>query len=155
SRVIYGTRASLLVGVLSTVGAVVIGGVVGIVARYYRPPTDSVLSRVAGLFARMPFVLGALLILMTVHPARSHPGEVRIVTQVVLSIAVLSWPVAMRIMRAATLVAKQQDYVKAARGLGAGPLRIIARHLLPNTVAPVLVYATISLGANIGAEATL
>lgn len=155
ARVMYGTRASLLVGVLSTVGAVVIGGVVGILAGYYGRFADSVLSRFADIFAGMPFVLGAIVILMTFNAPGSNPGEVRIITQVVLSIAVLSWPVAMRIMRAATLVAKQQDYVKAARGLGAGPVRIIVRHLLPNTVAPVLVYATISLGANIGAEATL
>jgi oligopeptide transport system permease protein len=155
SRVIYGTRASLLVGALSTTGTVAIGGIVGIVAGYYGRLTDSVLSRFADIFAGMPFVLGAIVILMTFNAPGSNPGEVRIITQVVLSIAVLSWPVAMRIMRAATLVAKQQDYVKAARGLGAGPLRIIVRHLLPNTVAPVLVYSTISLGANIGAEATL
>jgi len=73
----------------------------------------------------------------------------------VLTMAGLSWPVAMRIMRSAAIAARQQDYVRAARGLGAGPLRIIRRHLLPNCLAPVLVYATIALGAFIGAEATL
>ncbi|AHH94185.1 ABC transporter permease [Kutzneria albida] len=155
SRVIYGTRASLLVGVLSTIGTVIIGALVGIVSGYYGRWADSLLSRFADIFAGLPFVLGAIVILMTFNAPGSNPGEVRIITQVVLSIAVLSWPVAMRIMRAATLVAKQQDYVKAARGLGAGPLRIIFRHLMPNTVAPVMVYATIALGANIGAEATL
>jgi oligopeptide transport system permease protein len=74
---------------------------------------------------------------------------------VVTTIVVLSWPLAMRIMRAATITAREQDYVKAARALGAGPLRIVFRHILPNTLAPVLVYATIQLGAFIGAEATL
>jgi oligopeptide transport system permease protein len=100
-------------------------------------------------------VLGAIVILTTFNAPGSNPGAVTIIVQVVCSIAVLSWPVAMRIMRSATLVAKQLDYVKAARGLGASTPRIIFRHLLPNTIAPVLVYATIALGAFIGAEATL
>ncbi|MBV8933784.1 MAG: ABC transporter permease [Kutzneria sp.] len=155
ARAIYGTRASLLVGVFATLGTVLIGGIVGIVAGFYGRWTDSLLARFADIFAGMPFVLGAIVIMLTLNAPGSNPGETRILSQVVFSIAVLSWPVAMRIMRAATLVAKQQDYVKAARGLGAGPLRIIFRHLLPNTVAPVMVYATIALGANIGAEATL
>ncbi|MBY8854014.1 ABC transporter permease subunit, partial [Saccharothrix sp. MB29] len=73
----------------------------------------------------------------------------------VLSISALSWPVAMRIMRSTAIAAKQQDYVTAARALGAPPSRIIAKHMLPNCVAPVLVYSTIALGAFIGAEATL
>src|SRR5262249_59368490 len=82
-------------------------------------------------------------------------GALPIVGAVVASIAVLSWPVAMRIMRSAAIAAKQQDYVKAARALGASPGRIIFRHLLPNCLAPVLVYSTIALGAFISAEATL
>jgi oligopeptide transport system permease protein len=155
ARVIYGTRASLLVGLLSTIGTVIFGALIGILAGFYGRWADSLLSRFADIFAGMPFVLGAIVILMTFNAPGSNPGEALIITQVVASIAVLSWPVAMRIMRAATLVAKQQDYVKAARGLGAGPGRIIFRHLLPNTIAPVLVYSTIALGANIGAEATL
>lgn len=155
ARVIYGAKASLLVGLLSTIGTVIFGALIGILAGFYGRWADSLLSRFADIFAGMPFVLGAIVILMTFNAPGSNPGEALIITQVVASIAVLSWPVAMRIMRAATLVAKQQDYVKAARGLGAGPGRIIFRHLLPNTIAPVMVYSTIALGANIGAEATL
>lgn len=155
SRIVYGTRASLLVGLFSTIGTVLIGAIVGILAGYYGGLLDSVFARVGDIFAGVPFVLGAIVILITFNPPGSSPNEVRIITQVVLSIAILVWPVAMRIMRAATLVAKQQDYVKAARGLGASGPRIIFRHVLPNTLAPVLVYSTIAFGANIGAEATL
>jgi oligopeptide transport system permease protein len=155
ARAIYGARASLIVGVLSTLLTVVIGSLVGIIAGYYSSWVDSVLSRFGDIFAGIPFVLGAIVILTTFNAPASNPGQVRIIIQVVFSIAVLSWPVAMRIMRSATLVAKQQDYVKAARGLGASPLRIIFKHLLPNTIAPVMVYGTIALGAFIGAEATL
>ncbi|GAA4543511.1 ABC transporter permease [Amycolatopsis samaneae] len=155
ARTIYGTRASLLVGVFSTLLTVLIGSIVGILAGYYGRLVDSVLSRFGDIFAGLPFVLGAIIILTTFNAPGSSPGAVTIIVQVVVSIAVLSWPVAMRIMRSATLVAKQLDYVKAARGLGASTPRIIFRHLLPNTIAPVLVYATIALGAFIGAEATL
>ncbi|GAA3577334.1 ABC transporter permease [Amycolatopsis ultiminotia] len=155
TRTIYGARASLLVGVFATVLTVLFGSFMGIVAGYYGRLVDSLFSRFGDIFAGLPFVLGAIVILTTFNAPGTTPGQVTIVVQVVLSIAVLSWPVAMRIMRSATLVAKQLDYVKAARALGAGTPRIVLRHLLPNTVAPVLVYATIALGANIGAEATL
>jgi len=155
ARAIYGARASLLVGLFSAVLTVLIGSVVGIFAGYAKSWIDSLLSRFGDIFAGVPFVLGAIVILTTFNSPTENPSSTRIITQVVLSIAALSWPVSMRIMRSATLVAKQQDYVKAARGLGASPLRIVFRHLLPNTVAPVLVYATIALGAFIGAEATL
>lgn len=155
SRVVYGTRASLLVGLFSTIGTVLIGAIVGITAGYYGGVLDSLFARFGDIFAGIPFVLGAIVILITFNPPGSAPDEVRIISQVVASISVLVWPVAMRIMRAATLVAKQQDYVKAARGLGASAPRIIFRHVLPNTLAPVLVYSTIAFGANIGAEATL
>src|SRR5690606_17235052 len=82
-------------------------------------------------------------ILATLNPATAAPDPVRIVTLVILSISLLSWPMAMRIMRSAAISARQQDYVKAARALGASPTRIIFRHMLPNCLAPVTVYATI------------
>ncbi|MFI5608753.1 ABC transporter permease [Amycolatopsis sp. NPDC051903] len=155
ARTIYGARASLLVGVFATILTVLFGSLVGILAGYYGRLIDSLLSRLGDIFAGLPFVLGAIVILTTFNAPGSNPGQVTIVVQVVCSIAVLTWPVAMRIMRSATLVAKQLDYVKAARALGASTPRIVFRHLLPNTLAPVLVYATIALGAAIGAEATL
>jgi oligopeptide transport system permease protein len=145
ARTIHGTRASLLVGLFATLLTVLIGSLVGIIAGYYGRWIDSLLSRFGDIFAGLPFVLGAIVILTTFNAPDSNPSEFRIIAQVVGSIAVLTWPVAMRIMRSATLVAKQLDYVKAARGLGASTF----------TIAPVLVYATIALGAAIGAEATL
>ncbi|MEU7524763.1 ABC transporter permease [Saccharothrix sp. NPDC042600] len=154
TRVIHGARASIVVGVLSTVGVVLAGATIGILAGFYGGWLDAVVSRVADIFVGVPFVLGAIVILTTLN-AGGDAGPARIVAQVVLSIAVLSWPVAMRIMRSTAIAAKQQDYVKAARALGARPRRIIGKHMLPNCVAPVLVYSTIALGAFIGAEATL
>jgi oligopeptide transport system permease protein len=155
ARAMHGARASLLVGLLSTIATVVLGSLMGIIAGYYGRLTDTFISRFGDIFAGLPFVLGAIVILTTLNPPGSDPSGTKVIFQVVISIAVLSWPVAMRIMRSATIVAKQLDYVKAARALGASTRRIIFRHMLPNTVAPVLVYATIALGAFIATEATL
>lgn len=154
ARVIYGTRWSLLVGVGAAVLTVLLGSLLGILAGFAGGWLDGVLSRVGEIFFGLPFVLGAIVIL-TLFRNAGVGGALPIVGVVVLSLAVLSWPVAMRIMRSAAIAAKQQDYVKAARALGAKPTRIVFRHLLPNCLAPVLVYATIALGAFIGAEATL
>jgi oligopeptide transport system permease protein len=154
SRVIYGTRWTLLVGVAASVLTVFIGALFGILAGYFGGWIDGLISRIGEVFFGLPFVLGAIVILNLVRNA-DIKGALPIVFAVVASIAVLSWPVAMRIMRSAAVAAKQQDYVKAARALGASAPRIIFRHLLPNCLAPVLVYGTIALGAFIGVEATL
>lgn len=155
ARTIYGARASIVVGILSTLLTVLLGGTIGMIAGYFGGWVDNLLSRFAEIFLGLPFVLGAIVILSTLNAGVQIPSIWRIVTQVVLSLAVLSWPISMRIMRSAAISAKQQDYVKAARALGAPASRIILRHMLPNCLAPVLVYATIALGAFIGVEATL
>ncbi|MGB3442182.1 MAG: ABC transporter permease [Actinophytocola sp.] len=154
ARVVYGARWTLLVGLAASVLTVLIGGLFGIIAGYFGRWVDGLISRVGEVFFGLPFVLGAIVILNLVRNAEVR-GALPIVFAVVASIAVLSWPVAMRIMRSAAIAAKQQDYVKAARALGASSSRIIFKHMLPNCLAPVLVYGTIALGAFIGAEATL
>ncbi|SFS54945.1 ABC transporter permease [Saccharopolyspora flava] len=155
ARTIIGARASILVGLAATLLTVLLGGFIGIIAGYFGGVVDTLISRFSEIFMGLPFVLGAIVILTTMNAEVKIPSGTRIVTQVVLTIGVLSWPVSMRIMRSATIAAKQQDYVKAARALGASSGRIIFRHVLPNTLAPVMVYATIALGGFIGAEATL
>lgn len=155
ARCIYGARASIIVGVLATTVTVLIGSIFGLISGYFGGWLDNLMSRFAEIFLGLPFVLGAIVILTTLNPATGVPNPVRIISLVIVSISILSWPIAMRIMRSAAISARQQDYVKAARALGAGPFRIIVRHMLPNCLAPVLVYATIALGGFIGAEATL
>ena len=155
ARVIYGTRASIMVAVLSTIGTVVFGAAVGILGGYRGGWIDSVLSRIADIFFGIPFLLGAIVILFTFNPPGSNRGQWTIMLIVVTSLVVLSWPVSMRIMRASVLATRNADYIIASRALGAGSMRIIMRHLLPNCLAPLLVYSTILLGAFIGAEATL
>ncbi|MFC6086874.1 ABC transporter permease [Sphaerisporangium aureirubrum] len=149
SRVIHGARVSIIVGFVSAIVTGVIGGALGLLAGFYGKWVDVILSRVAEIFFAIPSVLGALLILAVI--GRDNAG----IASVVLALSVLAWPMILRIMRAAVITAKHQDYVMAARALGASPWRIMGRHILPNAVAPVIVVSTINLGAFIAAEAAL
>jgi oligopeptide transport system permease protein len=155
SRVIYGARASILVAVSATLGTVLLGGLVGVIAGFRGGWVDALLSRIADVFFGIPFVLGAIVILFSLNPRGAGSNEWKIMGLVILALVMLTWPVAMRIMRSSVLAAKQADYVVAARAMGASNTRIIFKHLIPNCLAPVLVYSTILVGAYIGAEATL
>jgi oligopeptide transport system permease protein len=155
ARVIYGARASIIVSVASTVGTVLFGGMVGVLAGYRGGWLDGLLSRVGEVFSGIPFVLGAIVILFTFNGPGSNRGEWAIMAIVVASLIVLTWPVSMRIMRSSVLAVRDADYIIAARAMGAGPRRIIFKHLIPNCLAPLLVYSTILIGSFVGAEATL
>jgi len=152
ARTIYGARYSVIVGVLATLSTTLFGMAYGVVSAYYGRSLDGLLSRIGDVFLGIPFILGSIVILSTFNRGNS---TVAIVTLVVASLAVLGWPVPARVMRSSIISAKGADYVAAARSMGASTPRVIFRHLLPNALAPSLVYATISLGAFIGAEATL
>lgn len=153
ARTVYGTRVSIVVGVAATALTVLVGGALGLLAGYAGGLSDGLVSRVGEVFAGLPFVLGGIVVLSTFR--ERVEGEFGITALVVATMAALGWPTAMRIMRAAAVAAREQEYVRAARALGAGPWRIVVRHLLPNCLSPLLVYATVALGAFIGAEATL
>ncbi|MEV0153593.1 ABC transporter permease [Micromonospora sp. NPDC050686] len=155
ARVIYGARASIVVAVISVIGTLLIGGTMGIIAGYRGGWVDALLSRIADVFFGLPFVLGAIVILTTFNGSGTSNSEWKIMGLVILSLVVLSWPVVMRLMRSSVLATKEADYIVAARALGAGTGRIILKHLLPNCLAPLLVYGTIMVGSFIGAEATL
>jgi oligopeptide transport system permease protein len=154
ARAVYGTRWSILVGVCTSLLTVVVGGTLGLLAGYFGGAFDGFVSRFGEVFYALPFILGAIVILNSFRSAEVE-SAFALVMMVTVTVSALTWPVAMRIMRSAAITAKQQDYVKAARALGASPVRILARHMLPNCLAPILVYATILLGAVIGVEATL
>ncbi|WP_174537086.1 ABC transporter permease [Micromonospora chalcea] len=155
ARVIYGARASIVVAVVSTFLTLLVGGTMGIIAGYRGGWVDALLSRVADIFFGLPFVLGSIVILTTFNGSGTDNGEWTIMGLVILSLSVLSWPVVMRLMRSSVLATKEADYIVAARALGASTGRIILKHLLPNCLAPLLVYGTIMVGSFIGAEATL
>jgi len=147
SRVIYGARASVAVGILVTTGVVLIGGVIGALAAFYAGATDSVLSRVTDVFFAIPLLLGAIVFLQS-FPFRN-------ILTVSAAIMIFGWPIVARVMRGAVISVKEADFVTAARALGASDMRILRRHILPNAIAPVIVVATISLGLFIVLEATL
>ncbi|MEV5500922.1 ABC transporter permease [Nonomuraea fuscirosea] len=149
SRTIYGARNSIVIGVLTTIITTLVGGLLGIIAGYKSGMVDTVSSRLTEVFFAIPPILGALLI------AATFRGRANSILLVIIALAVLGWPMTYRIMRAAVITAKSQDFVVAARALGAGAGRIMFRHLLPNSVAPVIVVATINLGGFIAAEAAL
>lgn len=155
ARVIYGSRASILVAVSATLGTVLIGATVGVIAGFRGGWIDQLLSRIADVFFGLPFILGAIVILSTFNGPGAHRGEWSIMGMVILALVVLAWPVSMRLMRSTVLATRNADYIIAARALGASNTRIIFRHLIPNCLAPVLVYATILVGAFISAEAAL
>ncbi|MEU6346727.1 ABC transporter permease [Streptomyces sp. NPDC046977] len=147
TRVVYGARASVTVGICATVGAALLGSLLGGLAGYFGGWTDAVLSRVSDIFFGIPIVLGGLVFLSVVTNSTVWP--------VVGFIVLLGWPQIGRIARGAVITAKHNDYVQAARALGAGNGRILLRHIAPNAVAPVIVVATIALGTYIALEATL
>lgn len=154
SRTIYGARASILVGVFTVLAVVVVGTLVGVVSAFYGKWLDAVLSRLGEIFFAIPLLLGGILVLYT-FPSDYKTPYFAVIFKVVLAMALLGWPRIARIMRGSVMQVKPNDYVQAARALGASPWRIISRHILPNSFAPVVVVATIDLGVYIATEATL
>jgi oligopeptide transport system permease protein len=147
SRVVFGARASVLVGVLSTATVVVIGTLVGAIAGYYGRWFDGILSRLTDIFFAVPLVLAAIVVMSLT--------QTRNAVTVALVLAAFGWPQIARITRGAVLSVKNNEFVTAARALGMSRVGILVRHALPNAAAPIIVYATVALGTFIVAEATL
>lgn len=147
ARVIFGTQASVTVGLLATVLVTLFGSLVGALAGYYGGVFDAIVSRVGDIFFAIPTILGAI-VLMSVLPERTA-------LTVALVLSIFAWPQIARIMRGAVLSAKSADYVMASTALGVSKFKILIRHVVPNAIAPVIVVATTSLGTFIVAEATL
>ncbi|MEV6735732.1 ABC transporter permease [Streptomyces sp. NPDC051104] len=147
TRTVYGTRNSIVVGVVTTVATTLIGGLLGMLAGLVGGWIDALLSRITEVFSALPLIVGGLLI-MSIWGG----GDVWTVSFIM---AILGWPQVFRIMRGEVISNKYNDYVMAARALGAGSGRIAFRHILPNTLAPVIVITTMNLGVYIAAEAAL
>lgn len=147
TRTVHGARTSVTVGVCATLGVAVLGSVLGALAGFFGGLWDSLLSRTTDVFFAIPVVLGGLVLLSVITSTTVWP--------VIGFIVLLGWPQLSRIARGSVITAKQNDYVQAARALGASPSRLMLRHIAPNAVAPVIVVATIALGTYISLEATL
>ncbi|WP_406383700.1 ABC transporter permease [Streptomyces sp. NBC_01618] len=147
TRTVYGARNSVTVGVCATLGVSLLGGFLGGLAGFFGGWWDSMLSRLTDVFFGIPVVLGGLVFLSVVTSSTVWP--------VIGFIVLLGWPQIARIARGSVITAKQNDYVQAARALGASNTRMMLRHITPNAIAPVIVVATIALGTYISLEATL
>ncbi|GAA2418809.1 ABC transporter permease [Streptomyces glaucosporus] len=147
TRTVHGARASVAVAVCATLGTALVGGVLGGLAGFFEGWADGVLSRITDIFFGIPMVLGGLVFLAMVKAEGIWP--------VVWVIVALGWPQAARIARGSVITVRQNDFVQAARALGAGSTRMLVRHVLPNAVAPVIVVTTIALGTYVALEATL
>ncbi len=147
TNVIYGARVSMIIGLLVVGGAGAIGLVLGALAGFFGGWFDALVARMTDIVYGLPLVLGAILIL-NAFPDRG-------LLQVSIALIALSWMTVVRLFRASVVSIKETDYVAAARAMGATNARIIFKHILPNALAPVLVYSTIAVGGIIAAEATL
>lgn len=148
ARTIYGARASVTVGVLTTLVVVIIGTIFGSIAGFFGGIIDSILSRITDIFFAIPLVLAAIVVMQMFK-------EHRTVITVVVVLSIFGWTQIARITRGAVMSVKNEEYVTAARALGASRMRILTSHILPNSSAPIIVYATVALGTFIVAEATL
>ena len=146
SRVIYGARVSLAVGLLATSISTVIGLIMGALAAYYGGIWDVIIMRLADIFLAFPYILFVIAILAVAGPGFQN---------VFIAIGILGWPSIARVFRSAILSVKENDYVDAARAMGASDARIIIKHIFPNSVATIVVYATMSIGSAILTESAL
>ena len=148
ARTVYGARASVAVGVFTTLLVVLIGTVFGALAGFFGGIMDTILSRITDMFFAIPLVLAAIVVMQMFK-------EHRTIITVILVLGLFGWTNIARITRGAVMTAKNEEYVTSARALGASKAKMLLSHIMPNAAAPIIVYATVALGTFIVAEATL
>jgi peptide/nickel transport system permease protein len=146
SRIIYGARVSLEVGLVSVVLAMVIGVTLGLVSGYYGGWVDTLIMRVVDIFLSFPVLLLAIALVAALGPG---------IENVILALGFVYWTNYARIVRANVLAIKEEEYIQAAKTIGSNDFRIIFLNILPNCLAPIVVVATLGLGTAIVSEATL
>ena len=146
SRVIWGTRASLLAGVVSVSISLMLGVPIGLAAGFLGGAVDTVISRITDAFLACPFLILAIALAAFLGPSLSNA---------MIAIGVSATPIFVRLSRAQVINVKVEDYIEAARAVGNPPWRIALRHVLPNITAPLIVQATLAIAAAVIAEASL
>ena len=146
SRIIFGARVSLKIGIAATVIALVIGLLVGSMAGYFGGLTDTIMMRITDIFLAIPYIVLAVAIASVLG---------RSVNTVIFVLGFTGWLGIARIVRSSFLSLKQLEYIEAAHALGYSRWRIMFRHILPNALQPIIVYGTIAVGSVILAEAAL
>jgi peptide/nickel transport system permease protein len=155
SAIMYGARISLLVGLASVVLSVIVGVALGLLSGFIGGKTDAFIMRVCDVMLSFPSILIALLIDGVGRAMFPNAHDSLAFAVLVLAIALPGWVQYARTVRGSTLVERNKEYVQAARVTGVPPLRIMAKHVLPNVMGPVLVLATIQVATAILTEATL
>lgn len=148
-RVIYGARVSLTVGIIATLISLCLGTLLGAISGYFGGLVDSLIMRITDIFLAFPYILFAILVLSVI------PSEFKGLGAVVAVIGLLGWSTYARLFRSSVLSVKENDYVAAGKALGASTPRLIFRHILPNAIAPAVVYATMGVGGAILTESAL
>jgi peptide/nickel transport system permease protein len=146
SRVVWGTRASLLAGLVSVSIALALGVPIGLSAGFFGGVVDMAISRITDAFLACPFLILAIALAAFLGPS---------LTNAMIAIGVSATPVFVRLTRAQVLNVKVEDYIEAARAIGNPPWRIALRHVMPNVVSPLIVQATLAAAAAVIAEASL
>lgn len=149
SRVIYGARISVSIGLISVTISLLIGLTLGAVAGYFGGWLDALIMRLADVFFAFPFIIGAIVVMTVLQ------GRIPRLYALFIAIGVFGWASVARLFRASILQVKGSEYVEAAKAQGAGHIRILTRHIIPNALAPVIVFSTIATGSVILLEAAL
>ncbi len=146
SRLLYGARTSLFIGFVGTAGGIVLGTLLGLISGYLGGWTDTLSMRVVDIMYAFPGILLAILIVAIMGPG---------LTNLMVALTIWGTPTLSRIVRSVILSLKEQEFVQAAEAIGATRSRIILRHLLPNTSAPIIVYATLGVAGSLLTAASL
>lgn len=146
SRVVHGSRISLQVGFIAVGIAMITGGILGAIAGYYGGRLDNFIMRMMDILLAIPSILLAISIVAALGPGLSN---------VMIAVGISSIPSYSRIVRASVLTLKDQEFVEAARAVGANDVRIIGRHIIPNSMAPIIVQATLGVAGAILSAAGL
>lgn len=147
AKTVYGTRTSLAIALAVVAGTTLIALVVGALAGFVGGRTDALLTLITDVWSGIPLVLGAVIVLT----GTDERGPL----QVSFVLIVFGWPAMVRVLRASVLDTREQDFVTAARAIGAGPSRLLLKHVLPHSVRPLIVSASAYAGFIVAAEATL
>ena len=146
SRILYGARISLLIGISAVAIAAPLGVAVGLVASYYGRAVDDLMMRVADIQLAFPFILLAVTVVAVLGPSVGH---------LIIVLGISGWVPYARLSRSEVFTLKEREFIEAARSLGAGDVRIITRHLLPNVLTPVIIVGTFALANTIIVESSL
>jgi len=146
SRILYGTRTSMVLGLVAVVVAATLGAAIGLLSGYISGLFDGIVMRTMDFILAFPALLLALLVIAVLGPG---------LTQVLIAFGIGGIPFYARLMRTMALSIREREFVQAARALGASPFRIIVRHILPNSVAPLIITTTLAMGLVIVGMAAL